>query len=143
MFFLDTQTLNPNNGTVLDLAPRSPRHRVSREWIEFADAWCSECRQFCFAPKQEQAIAIRLLPGERISFQASAGLGEIDVEELSVLKAWVRKEQASQVHLMLEEFRDACVKEQAVREVRAKMGLFSLPASPACESDAFESEVHV
>ena len=37
-----------------------------------------------FAPEQDQPSAIRLFPGERVSLQASTGLGDIDVARMEL-----------------------------------------------------------
>eukprot|EP00928_Gymnodinium_smaydae_P041844 TRINITY_DN28265_c0_g1_i1.p1 TRINITY_DN28265_c0_g1~~TRINITY_DN28265_c0_g1_i1.p1 ORF type:complete len:511 (+),score=84.19 TRINITY_DN28265_c0_g1_i1:65-1597(+) len=48
-------------------------------------------------------------------------LGDIDKDDLNVLKQWVTHEEATEVHKMLEAFRDEATYERAVRAATAKM----------------------
>merc|ERR1711966_548355 len=47
-------------------------------------------------------------------------LGDIDLQDLSEVKSWVTHDEATNVHKMLEAFRDEAIYERAVRDVAAR-----------------------
>mmetsp|Transcript_148861 Transcript_148861/g.274929 ORF Transcript_148861/g.274929 Transcript_148861/m.274929 type:complete len:545 (+) Transcript_148861:26-1660(+) len=63
-------------------------------------------------------------------------LGEIDVEGATVLKQWITHDEATQVHKMLEAFRDEAIYERAIRDFasRGSISSWKLAGSDRIES---------
>jgi len=71
------------------------------------------------ASLKEFAITLNRIP-EVLKQYVLVRLGEIDVEDLTVLKKWITHDEATQVHKMLEAFRDEAIYERAIREVASR-----------------------
>lgn len=97
------------------------------------------------------AAALKRVP-EVLNQYVLVRLGETHVKDLSVLKPWISHEEATQVHRMLEAFRDEAIYERAVREIASrgsgswqeiasgKEYLFANSVGQACEDKQSEED---